>query len=148
MKTAQKGFIAILTVIALLAFSLSLVAAVTYLSIDESQSGLVLAKGQAAFQLAAGCAEDALLLASRDAEYAGGTYGYLDGTCTVDVAKDGTAWELVVTGQKDAFGRGIRIAIERVPTEIDPDTEEALCIIETVPTACVSPVTLSSWLEQ
>jgi hypothetical protein len=60
MKSAQKGFIATLTVMTLLAFSLSLIAAVTYLSINESQSGLALSRGAAALSITEGCAEDAL----------------------------------------------------------------------------------------
>lgn len=124
-----KGFIAIFLVIALLAFSLSLTTAVTYLSINESQSGLALAKGASALALTEGCAEDALLISSRDENYASGTYGYLGGTCVVEITKDGTIWTLDIVGTKDGFTRALEIIIDR---------QSGLPVI----------LTLQSWLEK
>ena len=121
----HKGFIALLTVLTLLAFSLSLTATTTYLSIGEAQSAYAIVQGARALSLTEGCAEDALLLSSRDENYEGGNYEYLGGTCTAEVTKDGTLWQLTITGTKDSFERSIAIAIDRVP-----------------------PVTLVSWLEQ
>lgn len=108
----KKGFIAILTVLALLVFSLSLTAAVTYLSIGESQSGLAVARGKAALSLVEGCAEDALLLAKRDANYTGGNYEYLNGECLADVSKDGNTWTMHISGTKDNFTRRLEIVFE------------------------------------
>lgn len=108
----KKGFIAILTVLTLMVFSLSLSIAVTYLSIGEAQSGLALARGTAALNLAEGCAADALLLAKRDLNYAGGNYAYLGGTCAVDVSKDGTLWTLVISGAQNNFTKKIRVTFE------------------------------------
>lgn len=125
----KRGFIAILTVIALLAFALSLTVAVTYLSINESQSGLALSRGAAALSITEGCAEDVLLLARRDANYAGGTYGYLSGTCTVTVSKNATIWIVDVSGTKDNFTRAVRIIFDYVPGP-------------------PGIITLQSWLEQ
>ena len=124
----KKGFIAIFLVIALLAFSLSLSTAVTYLSINEAQSGLALAKGMAALTLAEGCAEDALILASRDENYNGGTYEYLGGTCNAEVSKDGIMWTLGISGTKDNFTRPLEIVVNR---QFVPPT-----------------LTLQSWLEK
>lgn len=129
MIRAPKGFMAILTVIALLAFSLSLTVAVTYLSVNESQSGLILSRGASALSLTDGCAEDALLLSKRDANYTGGTYTYLGGVCTVAVSKNVTIWTVDVTGTKDNFTRTVRIIFDYVP---GPPVV----------------ITLQSWLEQ
>lgn len=115
MISVQKGFIALLTVIALLAFSLSLTVAVTYLSINESQSGLALSRGASALSITEGCAEDALLLSSRDENYTGGEYASLGGTCTVGVSKDVAVWTVDVSGTKDNFMRSVRIIFEYVP---------------------------------
>ena len=106
---------AILTVIALLAFSLSLSVAVTYLSINESQAGLAVSRGAGALAHAEGCAEDALLRSTRDENYSGGTYDYFEGTCVIDVARDGTVWTVDVAGTKDGFTRTVRLIFEYVP---------------------------------
>lgn len=111
--TNSRGFIALLTVITLLVFSLSLTVATTYLSIGESQSALALTQGEAALQLAEGCAEDALLLSKRDDDYAGGTYGYLDGTCQVNVEKDLLQWTFDIVATKGAFTRRLEITVGR-----------------------------------
>lgn len=110
----QSGFIAILTVIALLAFSLSLTTAVTYLSIGGGQEGLALSQGAATLALSEGCAEDALLQSIRDENYAGGEYSFFGGTCVVDIAKDGTVWTVDVSGTKDGFTRSVQIVFDYV----------------------------------
>lgn len=114
MSIKPKGFIAILVVLALLAVSLSLLFAVPYLSIGESQSGLIVMQGAAALQAAEGCAQDALLLSIRDENYTGGSYEYLDAACTVATAKDGTIWTLSVSSTKDGFTRSLEIIFDRV----------------------------------
>jgi hypothetical protein len=129
MKMKQGGFIAILTVIALLVFSLSLTVAVTYLSINEAQSGSALSQGAIALALSEGCAEDALLLSRRDENYNGGTYEYLGGTCNVEVSKNGTVWTLDVSGARDNFARSLEIVVDRQP-------------------GSPAVITLQSWLEK
>lgn len=129
MIRTQKGFIAVLTVIALLAFSASLVFAAGYLSIGAAKSSLALAQGEAAYQALEGCAEDALLLALRDENYAGGTYSYLGASCTVEVAKDTTTWTFDIHSEKSGYSRSLRIVADRAPGT--PGT-----------------ITLASWLER
>lgn len=124
-----RGFIALFTVLALLAFSFSLMTAVTYLSIGEAQTGLARAQGDAAMALAEGCAEDALLQSSRDGSYTGGTVAYLGGTCTISVSKNDPVWTMDISGTKDRFTRSIRIIFRYTSS---------------VPAL----LTLMSWLEQ
>lgn len=101
-----------LTVITLLAFSLSLTIAVMYLSIGGSQSALALSHGAEALSLTEGCAEDALLQAKRNVNYIGGDYSYLGGTCSVVVTVNGTKWTINVSGTKNNFTRSIEIVLE------------------------------------
>lgn len=110
----SAGFIAILTVILLLAFSLSLTVAVTYLSIGESQSAFALSRGEEALSFTEGCAEDALLQAKRNVNYTGGDYSYLGGVCSVVVTVNGTTWTVDVSGTKDTFTRSVQIIFEYV----------------------------------
>lgn len=128
-RQRSAGFMALFTVIALLAFSLSLVVAVAYLSINASQEGLMLARGETALQFAEGCAEDALLHASRDESYDGGSYEYLGGECTVDISKDDTVWTVDISGTKEQFTRSVRIIFEYDPL-------------------APAVITLRSWLER
>jgi hypothetical protein len=125
----KRGFVAILTVIALLAFSASLMYATAYLSIDQSQAGLLVSQGEAALQLTNGCAEEALLNAKNDETYEGGTLEILGGTCEVTIEKEDVTWILTVTGEKAGYERTLVITLER--TAGDPGT-----------------LTLVSWLEQ
>lgn len=127
--TNSKGFVAIITVLTLLVFSLSLTLATTYLSIGEAKSALAFSQGEAALQLTEGCAEDTLLLSKRDENYEGGEYLYLGGTCDVNVSKDGTVWTFDITGMKDGFSRSFEVVVDRQPG---------------VP----ATLTLQSWLEK
>lgn len=129
MKYQPRGFIAIVTVIALLAFSVSLLTAVTYLSIGGAQSGLAQSQGATALALTEGCVEDALLLGKRDENYNGGTVTYLGGTCVVSVSKNGPIWTLDVSGTRDHFTRSVRVIFSYVP-------------------GTPATLTLVSWLEQ
>lgn len=115
MKTTQPGFIAILTVIMLLSFSVALIYSAGYLSIGASKGALTLASGAAAHSLVDACAEDALLLSRRDGMYEGGNSEYLGGTCRVHVVKDGDVWTLDISGTKDGFTRAIEITFSYVP---------------------------------
>lgn len=112
MNNAPRGYIALLAVLVIFVFSLSLATAVAYFSIDEAQSAFALAEGEAAAVLADGCAEDALLQAGRNPDYAGGTGAFLQGTCSVEVAKDGVAWTLDVSGARLGYGHRLHIEIE------------------------------------
>jgi hypothetical protein len=114
-QESQRGFIAILTVIVLLAFSVSIMLGGTYLSIDQSQTGLVTVQGEVALQLTHGCAEDALLMAYRDENYEGGSVDLLNGTCEITVEKNGSTWDFRVVGQKNNFERILLITVEREP---------------------------------
>lgn len=113
----NKGFIAILTVIALLAFSLSLIVAVTYLSIGEARSALALSQGRASLALAESCAEDALLQITRDESYTGEDYSYLGGICHTSVSQEDTVWTLDVSATKDAFTRTVQVVFDYTPGE-------------------------------
>lgn len=70
-------------------------------------------QSQQALNLTEGCMEDALWHAREDSAYAGDTYAYLDGECTVSVAKSGTTWTLTATGTFDNQTRTVEAVIDR-----------------------------------
>lgn len=108
-----RGFIALITVLAILVFALSLTIATTYLSIGGSRAALALSQGAGVLQSTEGCAEDALLHGARDENYAGGTYTYMGATCTVNISKDGVVWTFDVASVRDGFTRSLGVVAAR-----------------------------------
>lgn len=108
-----RGYIALLTVLALLALSLSLSVVVTYASIDQLQSSFAVMRGAQTLALAEGCTDDALLQGWRDINYEGGDYQYLGGLCHVHVDKQDSIWEITSSGVVDTFERTVRVRIDR-----------------------------------
>ncbi len=111
-----KGYIALLTVLALLVLSLSFSVVVTYTSVDQLQSSLSVVHGARALALAEGCVEDALLQRWRDTNYEGGDYEYLDGRCHVVVEEQGTTLEFISMGRVDVFERTVRVRLDQSVT--------------------------------
>ncbi len=109
----QKGFIAVITVLMILVFSLSIVVGTAYLSIGSAQSARILSEGEEALQLTEGCAEDALLHGVRDENYTGGSYEYLGGRCNVNITKDGQIWMFDISGTKNVLKRSVEIIATR-----------------------------------
>jgi hypothetical protein len=124
-----RGYIAIMTVLALLVFSLSLLISVPYLSIGGIQEAAVFSESETVYAALEGCAEDALLLSARDENYTGGTYTYLGATCEVSIEKNDPLWTLSFTGSRYSVTRVLRVIVERTPGT--PGT-----------------LTLQSWLEE
>lgn len=124
-----KGYIAIMTVLSLLVFSLSLLVAVPYLSIGGAQQALVLSQGETLLAALEGCAEDALLLSTRDENYIGGSYAYLGIACEVTIEKVDTVWTLSLSGSGQGLTRTLVIVIDRA-------------------VGVPGVITLTSWLEQ
>lgn len=124
-----KGYIAIMTVLSLLVFSLSLLVAVPYLSIGGAQQALALSQGETLLSALEGCAEDALLLSVRSEDYIGGSYTYLGMLCDVTVEKVDTTWTLSISGSRDGLTRTLQVVINRA-------------------IGVPGVITLTSWLEQ
>lgn len=126
---SSHGYIAIMTVLVLLVFSLSLLLSAPYLSIGGIQQAMVFSESETTRAALEGCAEDALLLSVRDESYTGGSYTYLGTTCQVNIEKNDPIWTLSVAATRHDITRTLTILVERTPGT--PGT-----------------VTLQSWLEQ
>lgn len=125
----RKGYIAIMTVLSLLIFSLSLLVAVPYLSIGGAQQALALSEGETLLAALEGCAEDVLLLSVRSEDYIGGSYAYLGMLCEVTVEKVDTVWTLSFSGSSQGLTRTLRVVVDRT-------------------VGVPGVITLTSWLEQ
>lgn len=130
MKTFfTKGYIALITVLSLLVFSLSLLSAMPYLSLGSMQQASVLGESETTLALLDGCVADALLLSKRDENYTGGAHDFFDGHCEISIEKNETIWELSFVATRNRIVRTAVVTVERTPGV--PGT-----------------VTLLGWLEQ
>ena len=125
----SKGFIAISTVVIILAVILALTITMSYAAIGEAQSGLALFQGEENLGQAEGCVEDALLKARSSP-----TFGDPVGTpvnitrplpepaCVVTVvSKTGSGtvtWDMNVTVDTTIHKRTINVDFTRAPTGI------------------------------
>ncbi len=113
MNTLPKGYIAIMTVLALLVFSLSLLLALPYLSIGGAKQALLLSESEGVRARLDGCAEDALLMLKRNETYSGGTYEYLGMHCEVAVARNDTHFTLTLIGNGQDITRRLTVVVDR-----------------------------------
>lgn len=114
----QNGYVALLTVLIMMAIILSATTTVTLLSIGEAQSSFALYKGDETLAFVEGCTEDALLNARASAAYAGGPISRPEGTCSVTITKAGTTWTLTVSTTNTTYVRTIEVVINRLATGI------------------------------
>ena len=116
----QKGYIATLTVLIIMAVVMATATTVTYLSIGEAQSGFALFKGEDILTFVEGCAEDGLLKIRANPGLSGTfTIGRPEGTCSVTVvSKVGNTWTVDVTTQATTYKRTIQVIFDRLPTGI------------------------------
>ncbi|MEP7167121.1 MAG: hypothetical protein ABI758_04050 [Candidatus Woesebacteria bacterium] len=81
-RTSRSGFIALTSVLLILAVASAAAVVVTYSSIGEGQAGLALYKGEENLAFAEGCMEDNLLKIRMNSGYLGGNITRPEGTCT------------------------------------------------------------------
>jgi len=115
----QKGYIALLTVLIVMAVVVTAATTVALLSIGEAQSGFALFKGEDTLTFVEGCAEDALLKSRADASYSGGTIERPEeGSCSITISKVSIPWTMTVTTSIATYKRTIEIKYTRNPTGI------------------------------
>lgn len=123
----QKGYIALITVLIVMAVVLTTASTVALLGIGEAQSGFSIFKGEDTLAFVDGCAEDAMLKARAFAGFGDpvGTPATItrpEGSCTVTViSKVGSptvTWTMQVTTQATQYKRTVEIVFNRAPTGI------------------------------
>jgi len=109
-----KGYIAFTTLLVISAVVLLVGVTLTLLAVFQVQQSLSQELGSATFGLAEGCVEDALLSSFSNDAYAGGTYNYPEGDCTVAVAKAGDNWVFTVDATTATlYQKHLRVSILR-----------------------------------
>jgi len=109
----KKGYMAIVTVLVLLAVTVGIASTLTFFSLDKAQSQDALAKGQQALYFSESCAEEGMLRtihATDPTTYSGDTFTIPQGQCEVTVANDSGTYTLHAIGGKDGqYVRGVAI---------------------------------------
>lgn len=118
----QKGYIATVAILIIMAVVMATATTVTFLSIGEAQSGFSLFKGEDTLAFVEGCADDTLLKIRADSTLSGTfTIGRPpgEGTCSVTiVSKVGNTWTVDVTTQATVYKRTVRVVFDRLTTGI------------------------------
>ena len=109
----KKGFVTLITVLALLVFSVSISIAMTYISISESRVSADVILGEQAFVLSESCAELALLKLRNDASYTGGSMHVSEGDCEVTVNTTGDESTVSVRAIRGEYTRSVRVEVTR-----------------------------------
>lgn len=117
----EEGYIALTTVLVLMAVLLSTIVSITYTSVGEAQSGLALFKGEENLGFGEGCVEDVMLKIRSDSSYSGTSFTRPEGTCSIIYNPGGagpTSWDITVTSQSTQYQRKVRVIFTRNPTGI------------------------------
>ena len=115
----QRGYIALLTILIVMAAVLTIASTVAFLSIGEAQSGLSLFKGEQTLDFVEGCTEDAMIRARNDSAYNGGDIIRPEGTCNVTInSKVANRWTMTTTTPNALYKRTIQLVFDRLSTGI------------------------------
>jgi len=109
----KHGFVAISTVLVLMAVMMSAVVAITYLSVGELQTGLVQVKGEESLGLVEGCTEDLLQKIHDNPGFAGTSLSRPEGVCTFVYNSPGPNWDVMVSGNNSLSLRKVRVQFTR-----------------------------------
>lgn len=112
----DRGYIAILTILIVMAVALAVTTTVSLLSIGEAQSSLSLAKGEDTLQFVNGCMEDALLKAWASSKYNGGNIQRPEGECSISISKVGSTWTMDVSTTATLYKRSVRVVFTKSVT--------------------------------
>ncbi len=117
----ERGYIALITVLIVMAVTLSIVTTVSHLGIGEAQSGLSLYKGEGTLTFVEGCVEDAMLKIRANPLYNGTQITRPEGTCTITYYLNGagpTNWDITVSTTATSYKRSVRVKFTRSSTGI------------------------------
>lgn len=115
----QKGYIALLTVLIVMAVVITSASTIALLSIGEGQSGFALFKGEDTLTFVEGCTEDYILkIRAQGAGFVAGNITRPEGTCTITVNSGNPNWDITVSTNTTTYKRSIRVIFTRNPTGI------------------------------
>lgn len=123
----EKGYIALITVLIVMAVVLTTASTVALLGIGEAQSGFSIFQGEKTLALVEGCTEDAMLKARVNPAFGEPigtpvTSTLPEGACTITViSKTGSptvTWVIQITTVSTIYKRTVEVILNRTLTEI------------------------------
>ncbi|TXH00329.1 MAG: hypothetical protein E6P95_03745 [Candidatus Moraniibacteriota bacterium] len=120
-KSQSPAYVLIITVLGLLAFSLTLIMTLSQFSLGMLESAETVRSSMQAFTIAEGCVEGILNELRSDPSYAEGSYSTAAGICNLDLRQneeDPTLYELAVTAEDGSVTRGVRVSVRRTDAGI------------------------------
>lgn len=115
----QKGFVALSTILIIMAVVLATAATVGILSVGELQSSFALFRGENTLSFVEGCAEDYMLkIRSQGAGFVAGNITRPEGTCTIVVNSGDPNWDITVSTTATQYKRQVRVVFVRSATGI------------------------------
>ena len=105
----MKGYMAVFTVLILLAVTAGIASTLTFVSMDNAESQDAISKGQQALYFSESCAEEAILRVIHDQTYSGGTFDLPQGQCEVSVSSDNGTYSLQALGKNENYQKHIAV---------------------------------------
>ena len=114
MKNRNKdGYIALSSVLVIMAIIIIIGTSVSFLSINDMQSALSTKKSEESLHLVEGCTEDALLRLNKNNSIPS-TITIPEGTCSVTInSKVGNNWTFTVTATFNNYKKNVQISATR-----------------------------------
>ncbi len=114
----QGGYIALITVLIIVAVTLAIGVSINLLSISESQIGLMQEQAGMAFATADACVDEAMMRLKNDPGYAGVSLNFASGTCTIVITAQGTTRTIRAEGSVATFTRAIQADVSLIGNQI------------------------------
>lgn len=110
-----RGAIGLLTTLVMGFSLLSLAVAVVVNGISSRLNTFNAFQSEKVFISAEGCAENALLLLSRNNNYSGGTFTFQGTDCSVSVGGNGAERDVVVSAEREGISKDIVLRVQVTP---------------------------------
>lgn len=107
LKHAEKGFVAVASMLVVAAVMVTLTVSITLLSVGDLQSAFSMENGDETLSFIDGCVDDALLMSRENFAYTGGNITRPEGTCSVNVSKAGDIWTYTITTTATDYARTV-----------------------------------------
>ena len=114
----EKGYVAILVVLIIVAAGTLLATTMALIGAGGVQSAISFIQGEQALDFTEGCAEDAVLNVQANAGYSGGNITRPEGTCTVAVSTNSNVYTLTVGSTATNYARTVRVMVTRGATNL------------------------------
>jgi hypothetical protein len=112
-SSLRGGFVAVSTVLVVMAIVLVVTVTVTYLSIGEMQGSWALTQSESNLNLSESCLEKGLMALQASGSYAGGSIVLPEATCNITVTSVSNTYTLTATTTATNYIRTVQAVVTR-----------------------------------